>query len=73
MSECQTFYDRVRDGLVPHIKAMGATKAAKATGIDRGSIQHWMAGRRGMPPRNVEALAKAAGASVVVRVVKRVK
>ena len=69
----ETFYDRIRAGLSPHVRAFGVNAASRATEIEACNIRHWMAGRRGMSPKSVELLAKAVGARVVVRVEKAKK
>jgi DNA-binding phage protein len=56
-----TTHPNLRAQLSPLIRAKGISQTARESGVHRVSLHHWLAGRRELPMRDLEALARAVG------------
>lgn len=51
----------LRAQLAPLIRAKGISQTARESGVHRVSLHHWLAGRRDLPIRDLQALARVVG------------
>lgn len=49
----------IREQIEPHIRAATVAATARASGVNRVSLQNWLAGRRRLADTQIEAVCRA--------------
>jgi len=48
----------IREQIEPYLRAAGIKPTAEASGVNRVSLQHWLAGRRRLADTQIEAVCR---------------
>jgi hypothetical protein len=61
----------IREQLIPMIRENGLSRCAEAIGIHPQSLSAYMAGRRELPVKHIEAIIATLGATLIIKPPRR--